>query len=105
MAYILLGAAIVLELCATTMLKLSEGFTKILPTVLCLILYFVCFFCFSKSLLKINLGIAYATWCGVGIVATAIISAVVFKQGLSLTGILGLVLVVAGCIVLNLKGN
>ena len=100
MEYVLLGIAIALELIATTLLKFSNGFTKLLPTVAC-----ICFFCFSKSLNKINLGIAYALWSGIGIVATAIISSIVFKQETSPLGILGIVLIISGCIILNLFGS
>ena len=84
MPYIQLAAAIVLELCGTTFLKMSEGFTKLGPSVLCMVLYFFCFFIFSKALVHLNLGVAYATWSGVGLVVTAIISAVLFGQRLSL---------------------
>ncbi len=105
MEYVLLGIAIALELIATTLLKFSNGFTKLLPTVACIIAYCICFFCFSKSLNKINLGIAYALWSGIGIVATAIISSIVFKQETSPLGILGIVLIISGCIILNLFGS
>ena len=74
MAYVLLGAAIVMELIATTLLKYTEGFTKLYPTFGCIALYIVCFFCLSRALLKLNLGIAYATWCGIGIVAATLIA-------------------------------
>lgn len=105
MEYVLLGISIVLELIATTLLKFSNGFTKLLPTIACIIAYCVCFFCFSKALNKINLGIAYALWSGIGIVVTTIISSVVFKQGTSLLGILGITLIISGCIILNLFGS
>lgn len=80
MSYIFLGIAIVLELIATTLLKYSEGFTKLLPTISCIILYICCFYFFSKSLNQINLGVAYATWCGFGIVVSTLISAFIFQQ-------------------------
>ena len=102
--YFYLTAAIMLELAATTLLKYSEGFTKLLPTVCCCILYGFCFFSLSKALNGLNLGVAYATWCGVGIVASALISAFIFRQGLTILGILGVVLIVTGCLVLNLSG-
>lgn len=105
MAYVLLGAAIVMELIATTLLKYTEGFTKLYPTFGCIVLYIVCFFCLSRALLKLNLGIAYATWCGIGIIAATLISAIVFKQGVTAVGIVGIVLIVVGCILLNLYGN
>ena len=80
MPYVLLGTAIVLEIIATTLLKSSEGFTKLLPAVFCILFYILCFFIFSKALNSINLGVAYATWCAGGIVATAVISAAVFGE-------------------------
>ena len=105
MQYLLLGAAIVFEIIATTLLKASEGFSKVLPAAGCVIFYVLCFYSFSKALLKINLGVAYATWCAGGIVATTIISAVVFGQKLNTLGILAVVLIVAGCVLLNLYGT
>lgn len=104
MQYILLGAAIMLEIFATTLLKYSEGFTKIFPTAVSIMLYVLCYYFFSKALEKINLGIAYATWCGIGIVATAITSAVLFKQNLTLSGGIGIILIISGCVILNLFG-
>ena len=105
MQYVLLGAAIIFEIIATTLLKASVGFTKLLPAAGCVIFYILCFYSFSKALLKINLGVAYATWCAGGIVATTIISAVVFGQKLNTVGIIAVVLIVAGCVILNLYGT
>ena len=105
MPYVQLAAAIVLELCGTTFLKMSEGFTKLGPSVLCMVLYFFCFFIFSKALVHLNLGVAYATWSGVGLVVTAIISAVLFGQRLSLVGMIAIALIVVGCVLLNLFGT
>lgn len=104
MAYVLLGAAIGLELLATTLLKYSAGFTKLYPSLGCLAAYFLCFFLFSKTLDSINLGAAYATWSAVGIVASSIISAVLFGEKLNTIGIISLVLIITGCILLNLLG-
>ncbi len=103
--YLLLGAAIGLELVATSLLKYSEGFTKLAPTVACCILYIACYLCMAKAVTKINLGVAYALWCAVGIVVTALISAYVFKEGLTAAGVFGILLIVAGCVVLNLWGT
>lgn len=105
MQYVFLISAIVLEIIATTLLKASQGFTKALPTVFCIILYILCFYIFSKALNQIDLGIAYATWCAGGIVATTVISALIFKEKISLLGIFGIVLIVAGCIIVNLVGS
>ena len=102
MQYILLGSAIILEIIATTLLKASEGFTKLLPAAGCIVFYILCFYMFSKALLSINLGVAYATWCAGGIVATTIISAAVFGQKINTIGVIAIVLIITGCIILNL---
>ena len=105
MPYILLAVAIASEILATTLLKYSEGFTKFWPTVASISVYFICYFTFSKALNGLNLGVAYAIWCGVGLVATALISALVFSQKLTPAGIFGIVLIVIGCVILNLYGS
>lgn len=105
MQYILLGSAIILEIIATTLLKASEGFTKLLPASGCIILYILCFYAFSKALLSIDLGVAYATWCAGGIVATTIISAVVFGQKVNTVGVIAIILIIIGCVILNLFGT
>ena len=101
MQYILLCTAIILEIIATTLLKTSEGFTKLLPAFGCIVLYICCFYAFSKA----HLGVAYATWCAGGIVATTIISALVFGQKLNTIGVIAIVLIIAGCVILNLFGT
>ena len=105
MQYILLCSAIILEIIATTLLKASEGFTKLLPAFGCIVLYIICFYSFSKALLRIDLGVAYATWCGGGNVATTIISALVFGQKINTIGVIAIVLIIAGCVILNLFGT
>lgn len=105
MQYILLCTAIILEIIATTLLKTSEGFTKLLPAFGCIVLYICCFYAFSKALLRIDLGVAYATWCAGGIVATTIISALVLGQKLNTIGVIAIVLIIAGCVILNLFGT
>jgi len=101
MHYLLLGGAIALEIFATTQLKLSEGFTKLGPSVLSLLGYGV----FSKALNRLDLGIAYATWSAVGIVATSVIAALAFGQKLTTAGMVGMALIVAGVLVVNLFGS
>lgn len=105
MQYILLCVAIILEIIATSLLKVSEGFTKLLPAFGCIILYVLCFYTFSKALLRIDLGVAYATWCAGGIVATTIISVLVFGQKINAAGITAIILIITGCVILNLFGT
>ena len=103
--YFFLGVAIVCEILATTMLKYSEGLTKIVPSVGCIGSYILCYFFFGKAITKIHLGIAYATWCGIGIVATTLISYFIFKEKLSLQIEIGILCIAVGCIILNLKAE
>ena len=105
MPYLFLAAAIVLEVTATTLLEYSEGFTKPIPTCASIIIYTICFYALSKALNHISLGIAYATWCSAGIVLTSIISVVIFGQKLNVWGIIGIVLIIIGCVLVNLFGS
>ena len=105
MQYVLLGMAIVFEIIATTLLKASEGFSKLIPAAGCVVFYILCFYSFSKALLKIDLGVAYATWCAGGIVVTTVIAAVVFGQKLNTVGVIAVVMIVVGCVILNLYGT
>ena len=86
-------------------LKYAEGFTMPLPTVGCLILYGLCFFLLSRAIEHIHLGIAYATWSGVGIVVTTLVSVFLFHQRVNLPTVLGIVLVLTGCVLMNLFGT
>ena len=69
MHYVMLFGAIIIEVIASSMLEYSEGFTKPGPSILCMCLYAVSAFLLARALLKIDLGIAYATWCSLGIIA------------------------------------
>ena len=70
MPYVFLALAICAEITATTLLKSSEGYTRLLPTAFSLLAYLICHCSFSRAVTKLNLGIAYAIWCGVGILVT-----------------------------------
>ena len=100
-----MAVAIIAEIIATTCLKASDGFTKFWPAAGCVVFYVVCYVTFSRALLQINLGVAYATWCAGGIVATTIISALLFGQKINMVGMIGIILIVAGCVILNLFGT
>lgn len=105
MAYLYLIIAIAAEIAGTSMLKYSEGFTKLNYSIGCIAAYVVCYYTFSKALGQIHLGIAYATWCGVGIIVTALLSWLLFHEKLTPAGIVSLILIVVGCICLNLFGT
>ncbi|KFF22066.1 MULTISPECIES: DMT family transporter [Chryseobacterium] len=101
MKYLYLALSIVLEVLGSSFMKASDGFSKLLPTTITIIAYIACFFFLSQALKSIPLGIAYAIWGGLGIVLTALISVIIFKQSLDLPAIIGIILIVAGVFVMN----
>ncbi len=104
-AYLVLLLAIILETIATSLLNKSEQFTKLVPSVLTLLGYGMAFYCLSYVLKSIPVGIAYAIWSGMGIILISIIGTVVFKQHLDTAAIIGLGLIIAGVIVINVFSN
>lgn len=102
MAYLFLTLAIILETAGTVCMKLSNGFTRPLPVVGTCLTYIACFYFLSLSLKTIPLGIAYAVWAGLGIVLGNIIAVAFFKQQFDLAAGIGVTLIVAGVVVLNL---
>ena len=105
MGYLYLSIAIVAEVIATSALKSSEGFSRLWPSVTVVVGYCVAFYFLSLVLKTIPVGIAYAIWAGLGIVLIAIIGAVMFKQVPDLPAILGMGLIIAGLVVINVFSN
>jgi small multidrug resistance pump len=101
MRYLFLTLAIAFEVVGSSFMKASEGFSKWVPSSIVIIAYLTCFYFLSLALKTIPLGIAYAIWGGLGIVLTAIISVVIFKQKLDIPAIVGIVLIVSGVVVMN----
>lgn len=101
MKYLFLLLAVVLEVIGSSFLQASNQFTKLIPSVLAVVVYMACFYCFTLALKEMPLGIAYAIWGGLGIVLTALVSVFVFKQQIDLPAILGIALIVCGVFVLN----
>jgi small multidrug resistance pump len=102
MHYLYLGLAIVSEVVATVLLKRSEGFTKLGPALLSLTGYAISLVLLSLTLRTIPTGVAYAIWSGLGVVLIAILSFFVNDESIDRAGIAGLVLIVAGVVVLQL---
>lgn len=100
--FIFLGIAIIFEIIATSALKKSEEFTRLIPSIITIVGYFAAFYFLSFAIRTIPVGIAYAIWSGVGIVLITIIGAVFFKQIPDLPAIIGLVLIMAGVLVINI---
>lgn len=101
MAYLYLGIAIVAEVIATSALKASESFTQLLPSLIVVVGYGVAFYCLAIVLKSIPVGIAYAIWSGVGIVLITLTGYILFDQKMDLAAILGLALIIAGVVVIN----
>lgn len=102
MAQLFLAIAILAEVIATSALKSSDEFSRLGPSVLVVIGYGVSFYCLALALKSIPLGIAYAVWAGAGIALIAIVGVVVYKQTPDLPAILGMSLIVAGVVIINL---
>lgn len=101
--YVVLGIAISGEVAATVSLKLSEGFSKVVPSVIVVVGYGIAFSMLAKLLKDgFPVGVAYAVWAAVGVAAVAMIGAVFLNEGFSLTMAAGLVLVIGGVVLLEL---
>ena len=105
MAYFYLLCAIVLEVCGTTSMKLSQGFTRLGPSILIFVFYGLSFTLLTVVLKKIEVSIAYAIWSGVGTALIATLGILYFKESLTLLKVVSLALVILGVIGLNLSGE
>ncbi|HEY8575025.1 MAG TPA: SMR family transporter [Devosia sp.] len=97
-----LAIAIVGEVIATSFLRASAGFTQIVPSIVVLVGYCVTFYFFSLALQTIPVGIGYAIWSGVGIVIVSVIAFFAYGQTLDLPALIGMGLILAGVLVINL---
>lgn len=100
--YLILLLAIAAEVVATSALKASENFTRPLPSILVVAGYGVAFSCLSMTLRTLPLGVAYAIWSGVGTALVAVVGWLLYRQHLDLPAILGIALIIAGTLVINL---
>ena len=98
-AYLLV--AILAEVIATSALKASDGFSRLWPSVITVVGYSVAFYCLSLTLKHIPVGVAYAVWSGLGVVLITAVSWVLFGQKLDAPALIGMGLIVAGVIVMN----
>ena len=103
--YALLGLAIFAEVIGTSALKVSEGMSKLGPVVLVVVGYGLSFWLLSLTLLSMPVGLVYAIWSGVGIAAIALIGQFMFGETLTLGSMLGMGLIIAGIVVLQMSGT
>ena len=101
-AYVYLGGAIALEVAATTAMKSSDGFTKLLPSIICAVGYCISFYLLSQALKTVPTGIAYAIWSGVGIVLISTIDWLFYGQKLDAGALAGMAMIIGGVVVINL---
>jgi len=99
--WIYLSIAIVAEVVGTSFLKSAEGFTRLLPSLIVVVSYVVAFFFLGLALKTLPVGIAYAIWAGVGVALIALVGYAFLGQRLDAPAILGIALIVAGVVVIN----
>ncbi|MDX1992711.1 MAG: multidrug efflux SMR transporter [bacterium] len=103
--YLLLFFAIGSEVIATTALKASEGFTRLVPSVIVVAGYGAAFYLLSLVLRQVPLNIAYAIWAGVGTAMTVLVGVVLYKEAVDVWRIAGILLIISGVVVLNFFGG
>ena len=104
-AYLLLVISILLEITATGSLKATEGFTRWIPSLISVSAISGCMFFMSHVMRILPIGLTYATWSGIGIVALTLIGIIKYKQVPNLATIFGLILIIAGVIIVNVMND
>ncbi|MES5822778.1 multidrug efflux SMR transporter [Streptomyces sp. RG80] len=104
MGYVLLAGAIAAEVAATTAMKYSEGFSRLLPSLLTVLGYVVSFALLAQTLKSVSVGTAYAIWAGVGTATIATIGMIFLGEGMTAAKAAGIALIIVGVVVLNLGG-
>jgi len=104
MQYLYLAVAIVLEVTGTTSMKLSQGFTKIVPSILMFVFYLASLAVLTLALKKIDVSIAYAVWAGLGTALIAVIGIVYFHESASILKIASILFIIVGVVGLHLSG-
>ena len=103
--YIYLFLAIVTGIASNGFLKTTESFTKVTPTIFCIVSILICLFCLSRSMSIIPVGFTYATYGALTITAVTLFGIFKYNQTPNLYGTLGLVLIIAGVLLLNVFGK
>jgi small multidrug resistance pump len=99
--WIYLSIAIVAEVIGTSFLKGSEGFTKVVPSVVVVVGYVVAFYFLGLTLKTLPVGVAYAVWAGAGVALIALAGYAFFGQALDAPAVIGMLLIVSGVVVIN----
>ena len=99
---LILFFAVLSEVIATTSLKFSEGFTKLVPSIIVVMGYGLSFYLLSMTLKVMPIGIAYALWSGIGITLTVLLGKILWNESLDWARITGIILIIIGILVINL---
>ena len=105
MTWLYLALAILLEVSGTTCMKLSQGFTKLVPSILLFVFYTMSMGMLTLALKKIDVSVAYAVWSGVGTALIAAIGVLWFKEPVTALKLISLGLIIIGVVGLNLSGG
>ena len=103
-SWLYLAGAILLEVAGTSCMKLSNGFSRLIPSVLIFVFYSLSFVGLTIALKKIDVGIAYAVWAGIGTALIAVIGIIYFKESLTPVKVISIVFIIIGVVGLNLGG-
>lgn len=101
--WMLLSIAIVMEVIATSSLKLSDGFSRLWPSFVVVIGYSVSFYLLALTMRSLPMGVIYAIWSGVGLSLVTLVGWILFKQHLSAGALFGIALIIAGVVMLSLS--
>jgi len=99
--WVLLTVAIVAEVIATSSLKLSDGFTRLWPSMVVVLGYGISFYFLSVTMRSMPIGVIYAIWSGLGVVLVTLVGWLIFKQHLDLPALVGISLIIAGVVIMN----
>ena len=105
MGYIYLVLAIITGIASNVFLKTTEGFTKLSPTIFCVTSIVICLYCISKAMTVIPVGFTYATYGALTITAVTLFGILKYNQTPNISGIVGLILIIAGVLLLNVFGK
>ena len=104
-SYIFLALAIILGITSNSYLKMTDGFTKLAPSIMCSKLILLCIFCLAKAMMSIPVGFTYATYGGITITAVTIFAIIKYNQIPNIYGAIGIILIVIGVIMVNYLGK
>ncbi|BED99939.1 QacE family quaternary ammonium compound efflux SMR transporter [Aeromonas dhakensis] len=99
--FLWLSLSIGSEITGTSMIKKTNGFSRLGPSILVVCAYSLCYFALTRAMSTIPVGVAYSLWCGFGIVGVTICSMLLYKQKPDLPAILAMALIISGGVIMN----